>query len=108
MKNLTSAFLLLIVVTFSSMGFSPNDDYTNESISKISGAYLEGKLDFENPVMVDVDKDGDFNSDLARKIINDQKYTNITEQIITLGTPFWGSKLATYLNDKEKFQLQNR
>ena len=62
MKNLTSAFLLLIVVTFSSMGFSPNDDYTNESISKISGAYLEGKLDFENPVMVDVDKDGDFDA----------------------------------------------
>ena len=62
MKNLTSAFLLLIVVTFSSMGFSPNDDYTNESISKISGAYLEGKLDFENPGMVDVDKDGDFDA----------------------------------------------
>ena len=62
MKNLTSALFLLIVVTFSSMGFSPGDDYTNESISKLSGAYLEGKLVFENPVMVDVDKDGDFDA----------------------------------------------
>lgn len=53
-----------------------------------------------------VDKDGDFNSDVAQRIKLDQKYSNIAEQIITLGTPFWGSKLATYLNDNDRLQLQ--
>lgn len=62
MKNLTSALFLLIVVSFTTMGFNSKDDYSNESISKLSGAYLEGNLDFENPVMVDVDKDGDFDA----------------------------------------------
>ncbi len=50
--------------------------------------------------------DGDFNSKIAQRIKLDQKYSNVTEQIITLGTPFWGSKLAAYLNDSDRIQLQ--
>jgi len=40
----------------------PVRSFTKEDITKLSGPYLEGKLDFENPVMVDVDKDGDFDA----------------------------------------------
>ncbi len=53
-----------------------------------------------------VDADGDSESEAAAEIKKDQVYTQITEQIITLGTPFWGSKLATYLNDNERVQIQ--
>lgn len=61
MKNLLFAVLLSIVAN-SVFAFSNGDKFTNEYFSKISGSYLEGKLDFENPVMVDVDKDGDFDA----------------------------------------------
>lgn len=52
-----------------------------------------------------VDADGEFNSEQANEIKKDQIYSNITDQIITLGTPFWGSKLATFLNDTERVQI---
>ena len=53
-----------------------------------------------------VDQDGEFDTPEAAEIKKDQVYANITHQIITLGTPFWGSKLATFLNDEERFQVQ--
>jgi hypothetical protein len=36
--------------------------FTKSEIKNLSGAYLEGRLDFDNPVFVDVDKDGDFDA----------------------------------------------
>lgn len=34
--------------------------FNSDDIGKLTGSYIEGKLDFSNPVMVDVDLDGDF------------------------------------------------
>lgn len=65
MKKLIFTAILL----FMSIGFFPVTKadfpvktFSNDDIKKITGAYLEGKLDFENPVMVDVDSDGDFDA----------------------------------------------
>ncbi|HEY3250779.1 MAG TPA: VCBS repeat-containing protein [Ignavibacteria bacterium] len=40
----------------------PSKIFSKEDIKKLAGAYLEGKLSFENPIFVDVDKDGDFDA----------------------------------------------
>jgi hypothetical protein len=40
----------------------PQKTFSKEEIGKLSGAYLNYKLDFNNPVLVDVDKDGDFDA----------------------------------------------
>ncbi len=62
MKKITALFITIF--TFSLTVFSGNEDnkYSNEYFEKISGNFLEGKLEFENPVMVDIDKDGDFDA----------------------------------------------
>jgi hypothetical protein len=36
--------------------------FSKEDIRKLSPSYMEAKLEFENPVFVDVDKDGDFDA----------------------------------------------
>lgn len=57
------AFLLAFAEVIPSYSSEvPVKSFTKDDITKISGSYLEGKLDFENPVMVDVDKDGDFDA----------------------------------------------
>ncbi len=43
-------------------GNHPAKTFNSDDISKLSSSYVEGKLDFSNPVMVDVDKDGDFDA----------------------------------------------
>ncbi len=59
--------LILILFSFLLISVSLKADpsgslMTKDQIKKLSGSYLEGKLDFENPVLVDVDKDGDFDA----------------------------------------------
>ena len=62
MKTISTVLLFLVFLCFSSRSDSPLNTFTKEQIKSLSGSYLEGKLDFENPVMVDVDKDGDFDA----------------------------------------------
>lgn len=68
MKTLTILLLIHIIFAFSARSdtlantFSTVDTFLKEEIKNLSSSYLEGKLDFENPVMVDVDKDGDFDA----------------------------------------------
>lgn len=40
----------------------PDQVFNKKQIKELSGAYLEGKLGFDNPIIVDVDKDGDFDA----------------------------------------------
>ncbi|HRE11538.1 MAG TPA: VCBS repeat-containing protein [Ignavibacteria bacterium] len=63
-KSIFAGFLMLVIFNFISVSLAdfPLKTFSNDDIKKITGAYLEGKLDFENPVMVDVDKDGDFDA----------------------------------------------
>ncbi len=63
-KSIFAGIFLFVIFNFISitMAVTPLNTFSNDDIKKISGAYLEGKLDFENPVMVDVDKDGDFDA----------------------------------------------
>jgi hypothetical protein len=60
----TTLFFLTLFFAFTAGIKSdvPGKTFNNDEISKLSGSYLEGKLDFRNPVMVDVDKDGDFDA----------------------------------------------
>lgn len=62
MKKLSIVILLFILTSFSVKSSEPENKFSKNDIKKLSGSYLEGKLDFENPVMVDVDKDGDFDA----------------------------------------------
>ncbi len=58
-------FLILIIqffVALSAFCDAPKSIISNKDIGSIAGNFLEGKLDFENPVFVDVDKDGDFDA----------------------------------------------
>lgn len=59
--------LLTIFLVFASVypiysSEQPVKSFTKEEITKLSGTYLDGKLDFKNPVMVDIDNDGDFDA----------------------------------------------
>lgn len=62
MKNLI-AFISLVFL-FNSFTYSdiPVKKFTTEEIRNLSGSYLDGRLTFQNPVFVDVDKDGDFDA----------------------------------------------
>lgn len=65
MKKLTEIILAVsILFAFNSFAYAGIADkkFTKEEIKKLSGSYLEGKLEFANPVIVDVDKDGDFDA----------------------------------------------
>jgi hypothetical protein len=62
MKTLSLVLLFLMFFSLSVSADEPVNTFSKEDIKKLSGKYLEGKLDFENPVMVDVDKDGDFDA----------------------------------------------
>lgn len=57
-------FVMVILFTFTFLANAGITDkkFTKEEIKELSGFYLEGKLDFGNPVIVDVDKDGDFDA----------------------------------------------
>jgi len=62
MKNQTLAILLILF--FIKVVQSENSEriFQKEEIKRLAGIYLENKLGFENPVFVDVDKDGDFDA----------------------------------------------
>ncbi len=66
MKKLITFISLFVFFLVISAGIAkadiPGKTFTKKEIKNLSGAYLEGKLDFENPVIVDVDKDGDFDA----------------------------------------------
>ncbi len=62
MKKLSIVILLLILSFLSLESAVPVNIFSKDDIKNLSGPYLEGKLDFENPVMVDVDNDGDFDA----------------------------------------------
>lgn len=56
--------LLALVFIYQTNLFSdiPKLKFSKQDIRDLSGSYLEGKVDFENPVFADVDKDGDFDA----------------------------------------------
>lgn len=64
MKNSVFSFVLLVLflTSFSVKADVPGKTFSKKEIKELSGSYLNGKLDFENPVIVDVDKDGDFDA----------------------------------------------
>lgn len=66
MKKLIRFISLFLFFTVISAGILkadvPDQVFTKKQIKELSGSYLEGKLDFENPIIVDVDKDGDFDA----------------------------------------------
>jgi hypothetical protein len=62
MKTLSILLLYLLFFSYSALSDTPVNTFSKDDIKKLSCSYLEGKLDFENPVMVDVDKDGDFDA----------------------------------------------
>lgn len=68
MKTLTIVLLIQILFAFSVLSDTPLNTissvktFSKEEIKNLSSSYLEGKLDFDNPVMVDVDKDSDFDA----------------------------------------------
>jgi len=57
--------LILTLILFFTGILKPDEPlkiFSKEEIKKLAGAYLENKLAFQNPVLVDVDKDGDFDA----------------------------------------------
>lgn len=57
-------FLLLFLFLLQSTAFSdiPRSIFSKKDIIGLTGLYLESGLHIENPVFVDVDKDGDFDA----------------------------------------------
>ena len=63
MKKLTLLTALFFTYTLlTSAAEIKNIKYSADDIKKIAGSYMESGLPFENPVMVDVDNDGDFDA----------------------------------------------
>lgn len=66
MKKLIRFISLFLFFTVISAGILkadiPGQVFTKKQIRDLSGSYLEGKLDFDNPIIVDVDNDGDFDA----------------------------------------------
>lgn len=65
MKKLIGYFnviLLLTLVSGTLFADIPGRTFTKQEIRNLSGAYLNNTLNFENPIFVDVDKDGDFDA----------------------------------------------
>ena len=67
MKNLTIVFTLILIFLSSGVRIissenpvTPKKVFTNEDIKKLADVYVENNLGLENPAIVDVDKDGDF------------------------------------------------
>src|SRR4030095_11150174 len=56
------ALLLLVFLYNAVKSDIPAKIFSKDEVKKLAGAYLEGKLDFEDPIFVDVDKDGDFDA----------------------------------------------
>ena len=57
----TISFLsLILLLSFYVKADIPQKTFSKEEIGKLSGAYLDNMPGFDNPVMADVDKDGDF------------------------------------------------
>lgn len=54
--------ILFLLLSSGSNADVPGKTFTKKEIKELSGSYLNGKLDFDNPVIVDVDKDGDFDA----------------------------------------------
>lgn len=61
-KSAIVIFLALHIIGSMIYAGIPSIKFTDEDITKLSPAYMEAKLNFENPVFVDVDKDGDFDA----------------------------------------------
>ncbi len=62
MKNLIVLFTFVFLLNNTIKADNPDKIFDKNDIKKLSGAYLENKLDFDNPLFVDVDKDGDFDA----------------------------------------------
>jgi hypothetical protein len=62
MKTLIFSLISLMFISALVKADTPSNIISKSQIKKLSPQYLEGKLDFENPVFVDVDKDGDFDA----------------------------------------------
>lgn len=62
MKKITAIFIMMAAFPLILISGNDENKYSNDYFEKISGKYLEGKLGFENPVIVDVDKDGVFDA----------------------------------------------
>ncbi|MEO8512895.1 MAG: hypothetical protein ABI543_05005 [Ignavibacteria bacterium] len=103
MKTLSAIFLFLTFVSLSSLANSPENTFSSEQIKKLSGSYLEGKLDFDNPVMVDVDKDGDFDA-LKFEDGNVAYYKNVG----TLESPSFILENANYEKYERAFFLDTK
>jgi len=54
-------FLVFILPDFISAEIT-GKIFSKNDIQKLASSYLENKLDFNNPILVDVDKDGDFDA----------------------------------------------
>jgi hypothetical protein len=54
------SFILLLNINLTAD--IPQRIFSKAEIEKLSGAYLDSKLGFDNPVMADIDKDGDFDA----------------------------------------------
>jgi len=62
MKNLIP--IISFVFLFNNFMYAdiPVKTFSNKEIRDLSASYLDGRLSFEDPVFVDVDKDGDFDA----------------------------------------------
>lgn len=61
MKNLITLFSLVFLLNIIIKADSPVRTFSKDEIKRLSSAYI-AKLAFENPVIVDVDNDGDFDA----------------------------------------------
>jgi hypothetical protein len=62
MKKLIILISITFLFVFKSYADIPGKVFSSTEIKKLAGAYLENNLSFDNPVFVDVDKDGDFDA----------------------------------------------
>ncbi len=103
MKTLSTVILFLIFFSYPLSSGTPLNTFSKDEIKKLSGKYLEGKLDFENPVMVDVDKDGDFDA-LKFEDGNVAYYKNVS----TLDNPSFILENANYEKYENAFFIDTK
>jgi len=62
MKNSIGVIFILFIFQNWVDADIPGKIFSKNDIQKLAPVYLENKLDFDNPLLVDVDKDGDFDA----------------------------------------------